>query len=258
MQYILGILTLLKNKNNLTQSAYFCAPFPIFKVMAMKTRQHTQGFTLIELMITITLIGIMAAIAMPSMSDFIANQRLAGRIDRITTTFRFARTEAVRRNAPVLICGGIKLKSDAKPDNGCDKGGNSLLAFIDNNKDDDYQSSISNPNSDIDLRSVLITDQDDINITYLDIGFNKLSPSNTKYRFIFLPNGSFGTGVKSGSSVPYTYASHYIRISASDSKRVRMALITPSGRVVSCNTSMTPAVFNSIQAADYKNFCALS
>ena len=156
----------------------------------MKTRQHTQGFTLIELMITITLIGIMAAIAMPSMSNFIANQRLVGRIDRVATTFRFARTEAVRRNAPVLICGGVKLKSDAKPDNGCDKGGRSLLAFVDSNKDDDYQSSISNPNSDIDLRSVLI-DQDNINITYLNIGFSKLSPSSTKYRFIFLPNGSF-------------------------------------------------------------------
>ncbi|VDG99276.1 MULTISPECIES: GspH/FimT family pseudopilin [Eikenella] len=223
----------------------------------MKTQQHIQGFTLIELMITLTLIGIMATLAMPSMSDFISNQRIAGHIDRVVTTFRFARTEAVRRNAPVLICGGIKLKSDAKPDNGCDKGGSSLLAFVDSNKDDDYQSSITNPNSDIDLRSVLI-DQGNVNITYLDIGFNKLSTSNTKYRFIFLPNGSFGTGIKSGSSVPYTYASHYIRISASDGKRVRMALIAPSGRVVSCNTSMTPAVFDRIQAADYKNFCALS
>ena len=225
--------------------------------MAMKTRQHTQGFTLIELIITITLIGIMAVIALPNMTNFIANQRLAGRIDRVATTFRFARTEAVRRNAPVLICGGVKLKSDAKPDNGCDKGGSSLLAFVDKNKDDDYQSSISNPNSDIDLRSVLI-DQDNINITYLTIGFNKLSPSNTNYRFIFLPNGSFGTGTKSGSCVSYTYASHYSRISASDGKRVRMALIAPSGRVIPCNTSMTPAAFNSIQAADYKNFCALS
>ena len=97
----------------------------------MKTRQYTQGFTLIELMITLTLIGIMATIAMPSMSNFIATQKLGNRISQITTIFRFARTEAVRRNSPVIICGGVKLKSDAKPNNGCDKGGNSLLAFID-------------------------------------------------------------------------------------------------------------------------------
>ena len=168
--------------------------------MAMKTRQHTQGFTLIELLITLTLIGIMAAIAMPNLSNFIATQKLGNRINQITTIFRFARTEAVRRNSPVIICGGIKLKSDAKPNNGCDKGGNSLLAFIDKNGNNDYESGIVNSSNDMDLRSVLINNES-ITINSLDIALS--NPITDKNRFIFMPNGTFGVG-KSTHTHPTT------------------------------------------------------
>lgn len=219
--------------------------------MAMKTRQYTQGFTLIELMITITLIGIMATIAMPSMSNFISNQRLANRVTQVTTIFRLARTEAVRRNNPVVICGGIKLKSDAKPNNGCDQGGNSLLAFIDRNNNNNYESSITNPNNDIDLRSVLINNES-LMISSLDI--NLSNPSNNNNRFIFMPNGTFGVGK---NSTPYIFSSNYLRVSASDGKRVRMTLIAPSGRVIPCNTSLTPDIFNNLSAHDYAAYCIL-
>ena len=39
----------------------------------------TKGFTLVELMVTLAVMGIMAAIAFPSMGNFIANTRLTNR-----------------------------------------------------------------------------------------------------------------------------------------------------------------------------------
>lgn len=62
------------------------------------------GFTLIELLFTVAFVGILAAIALPTMSDFIKNNRLSTQINTLIGHLAYARSEAVLRGLPVTLC----------------------------------------------------------------------------------------------------------------------------------------------------------
>lgn len=65
----------------------------------------SNGFTLVELMVTVSIIAIIAAVALPSMGWMADAARLNGQADEMITTMQMARAEAVRRNARVTVCG---------------------------------------------------------------------------------------------------------------------------------------------------------
>lgn len=69
----------------------------------MQTPNKQTGFTIIELMIVIAIVGTMMAIALPSFNSFIANQRVKSAAQTMYTTFTYARAEAIKRNDNVFI-----------------------------------------------------------------------------------------------------------------------------------------------------------
>ena len=63
-----------------------------------------KGFTLLELMITLVIAGIIIAIAVPSFQNLIIDSRLNSTTSELADAVRLARSEALKRNRPVIFC----------------------------------------------------------------------------------------------------------------------------------------------------------
>lgn len=66
--------------------------------------KKNSGFTLLELLITLTLIGIVTAFAIPSMTEFSKNDRLTTNINSMIGHLAYARSEAVKLSQQVSMC----------------------------------------------------------------------------------------------------------------------------------------------------------
>jgi type IV fimbrial biogenesis protein FimT len=66
--------------------------------------KKNSGFTLMELIVTVAVISIIMAFAIPSMTTFNQNDRMITNINTLTGHLAYARSEAVKRSQPVSLC----------------------------------------------------------------------------------------------------------------------------------------------------------
>lgn len=67
------------------------------------TINRTRGFTLTELMVTVSIVGIMLALAVPSLRSFILDNRLASQAAEFAGALAMARSEATKRSSRVVV-----------------------------------------------------------------------------------------------------------------------------------------------------------
>lgn len=91
-----------------------------------------RGYTLIELLVTVGMLGLLIAISLPNFQDTIESQVANSQIKVLLTTLNLARSEAIKRGSNVAICA-----SDDGAD--CDAGTwtEGWMVFVDNNGDAD-------------------------------------------------------------------------------------------------------------------------
>lgn len=64
--------------------------------------QH--GFTLVELMVTVAVLAIVMAVAVPSFTNLINSNRLTAQANEVLAGLILARTEAIKRNESMVFC----------------------------------------------------------------------------------------------------------------------------------------------------------
>lgn len=69
----------------------------------LKWPARSQGFTLLELIVTLIIAGILFSIGAPNLADFLANQRVRVAIADLHADLQFARAYAVQRQLRVAL-----------------------------------------------------------------------------------------------------------------------------------------------------------
>lgn len=148
-----------------------------------------QGFTIIELMVTLAVTGVVLFYAVPSFNVQIKNGRLTSNVNQLVAAMHLGRSEASKRRVPVVICTSTSALNEGSES--CDTSASwneGWIAFGDANDNGSYDAA----NEDLlqaqgaqgNRLSVSATNEISESITYLPNGFARLALDNEARRFI--------------------------------------------------------------------------
>ena len=86
------------------------------QAIAFRGVRRQRGFTLMELLVSITVLGVLTSLAVPSFTNMINRNRLASQSNELLSAIQYARTEAIRSNARVTFCGAASASADGDDD----------------------------------------------------------------------------------------------------------------------------------------------
>jgi type IV fimbrial biogenesis protein FimT len=96
---------------------------------SMISKRHTSGFSLTELIITMSIAAILLAIGIPSFKYVTVSNRISTEVNGLLGDMQFARSEAVKEGLPVTVCSS----SDGQTCNGGTAWQSGWIVFLDSN-----------------------------------------------------------------------------------------------------------------------------
>jgi type IV fimbrial biogenesis protein FimT len=143
-------------------------------------RRRVTGFTLMELMLTLTVAAVLAAVAIPNMRDFIRNNRLTSASNDLLRSFQVARSEAVKRQRVVAVCASANAADDdAICSNGAFSG---WIVFVDENNNWDRDPADADEvvisRGTVDAGVSVVNDNSGV-VSYAGTGFANATPGQT-------------------------------------------------------------------------------
>ena len=90
-----------------------------------------SGFTLVELLITLFIVGILVSVGVPSLKSFMQSNQLVAATNELISAMHVARSEAIKANSRVTICSS----DDGATCSGDDDWTDGWIVFIDANGD---------------------------------------------------------------------------------------------------------------------------
>lgn len=140
-------------------------------------KRTAQGFTLLELMVVLAIAGVLMAVGIPAMGNFLRNGRITGAANDVMAALHFTRSEAIKRRVPVTLCTSANaLLNNLANDNATCAASADLtgwIAFVDTNQSGqrDAGEAILLNHEPVDARITARSSVNPFAVTYLLNGF---------------------------------------------------------------------------------------
>lgn len=96
--------------------------------------QIARGFTLVELLVAIAVLGILSSVALPGFRDMILNSARTSSLNTLVSALQLARSEALQQRREVTVCPSASLEGGCL-DQGHSAWEQGILIFIDSDGD---------------------------------------------------------------------------------------------------------------------------
>ncbi len=81
----------------------------------MQYKTRSRGFTLVELLVTVSIVALLTVLGLPSLRDTFERNAVTGHVNTFLGAVQFARGEAIKRGTTVKMCRSVGAESAVAP-----------------------------------------------------------------------------------------------------------------------------------------------